>query len=83
MPLRIRLVEIDCYAVRRELSDYLDEDLTPKLRSQIQQHLESCCHCRAVCDGMQDVVKLLNHEQAIELPKGFSARLYRRLFESL
>jgi anti-sigma factor (TIGR02949 family) len=75
-----RIVEIDCYQVRRELSDYLEGDLTPELRVRIEDHLEGCRHCTAVYDGMKNVVQLLGDEKAIELPKGFSDRLYRRLF---
>jgi hypothetical protein len=75
-----RTVEIDCYQVRRELSDYIEGDLTPELRVQIEDHLERCRHCTAVYDGMKNIVRLLGDEKAIELPKGFSERLYRRLF---
>jgi len=75
-----RVLEIDCYAVRRELSNYLEGDLTPELRVQIEDHLGTCSHCTAVYDGMRNVVQLLGDEKAIELPKGFSQRLYRRLF---
>ncbi len=72
-------VEIDCYQVRRELSDYLEGDLTPKLRLQIEDHLQSCSHCMAVYDGLRNVVRLLGDEKIIELPDGFSRRLYKRL----
>ena len=75
-----RTVGIDCYQVRRELSHYLEGDLTPELRVRIEDHLERCRHCTAVYDGMKNVVQLLGDEKAIELPKGFSDRLYRRLF---
>jgi putative zinc finger protein len=75
-----RMVEIDCAQVRRELSDYLEGDLTPELRIRIENHLGKCRHCTAVYDGMKNVVQLLGDEEAIELPKGFSERLYRRLF---
>src|SRR5215470_8707848 len=75
-----RIIEIDCYQVRRELSDYLEGDLTPELRVRIEDHLERCRHCTAVYDGMKNVVQLLGDEKAIKLPNGFSDRLYRRLF---
>jgi len=83
VPQKIRLVEIDCYAVRRELSNYLDDDLTPELRLQIERHIENCHHCTAVYDGMKDVVRLLNNKKTIDLPQGFSGRLYRRLLGGL
>ncbi len=74
------VVEIDCYQVRRELSDYLEGDVTPELRSRIEDHLAGCAHCTAIYDGMRNVVQLLSDERMIELPEGFSQRLYKRLF---
>ena len=74
------VIEIDCYQIRRELSDYLEEDLTAQLRLQIEDHLQNCSHCRAVYDGMRNVVRLLGDGKSIELPEGFSRRLYKRLF---
>ena len=51
-------VEIDCYQVRRELSDYLEGDLTPQLRLRIEEHLRTCDHCTAVYDGLRNIVQL-------------------------
>ena len=73
------IVEIDCYQVRGELSDYLEGDLTPELRLQIEEHLQTCDHCRAVYDGLRNIVRLLGDGEVIELPEGFSQRLYKRL----
>ncbi len=75
-----RVVEIECYQVRRELSDYLEDDLTPQLRLQVADHLQGCSHCRAVYDGLRNVVWSLGDDKVIELPEGFSQRLYKRLF---
>jgi putative zinc finger protein len=77
---KLRVLGIDCYTVRRELSDYLEGDLTPQLRLQIEDHLENCDRCTAVYDGIRNVMQLVADEKAIELPTGFSRRLYRRLF---
>ena len=77
---KLGFIEIDCYQVRRELSDYLEGDLTPELRLQLEEHLQTCDHCRAVFDGLRNIVRLLGDEEAIELPEGFSQRLYNRLF---
>ncbi len=72
------VVEIDCYEVRRELVDYMEDDLTPELRTRIERHLESCRHCTAVYDGVRNVVALVGSDNAIELPPGLSQRLYKR-----
>jgi len=71
--------EIDCEQVRRELSNYLEGDLAPELRLQIDNHLAGCRHCTAVHDGMRNVVQLLGDEKLIDVSEGFGKRLYRRL----
>lgn len=75
----VNVIEIDCQQVRRELSNYLEGDLTPELRLQIDSHLAGCSHCAAVHDGMQNVVHLLGDERILEVPEGFGTRLYKRL----
>lgn len=73
------VIEIDCRQVRWELSDYLEGDLAPQLRLRIEQHLRTCDHCRAVYDGLRNIVRLLDDEEVFELPEGFSQRLHKRL----
>ena len=73
------VIEIDCYQVRQELSDYLEGDLTPQLGRRIEEHLQTCNHCRAVYDGLRNIMRLLGDEEVIELPEGFTQRLYKRL----
>ena len=73
------VIEIDCQQVRRELSNYLEGDLTPELRLHIESHLGGCRHCAAVHDGMRNVVRLLGDGKLLDVPEGFGKRLYRRL----
>ena len=79
VPNKSAVIQIDCHRVLRELSDYLDADLAPRLRLQIERHLKECNHCTAVYDGMRNVVRLLGDEKVIELPAGFGKRLRGRL----
>jgi len=74
-----RVIEIDCQQVREELSNYLEGDLTPQLRLQLESHLAGCSHCAAVHDGMRNVVQLLGDDKLLEVPEGFGERLYQRL----
>src|SRR5438552_14520738 len=60
----------------------MEGDLTPEMRIRIDHHLQNCSHCTAVYDGVRNVVRLLGNKNAIELPQGFSQRLYRRLLPS-
>jgi len=82
VPTPNQIVEIDCRQVWKELTNYMEGDLTPELRARITRHLEGCKHCTAVYDGTKIVVRLLGDERALELPQGFSQRLYQRLQHS-
>ena len=70
---------ISCQEVRRELSNYIENDVTVELRARIEQHVISCGGCQAVYDGVRNVLRLISSSEIIELPGGFSLRLYRRL----
>ena len=52
-------VEINCSEVIREISNYLDECVSPELRQQITAHLEKCSHCTAIWDGLRNTVILV------------------------
>jgi len=78
VPERVRVVEIACDEVRRELVDYMEEDLKMDLRLRIDQHRENCQHCTAIYDGVRNVVELVGVQGSIELPRGFTQRLHKR-----
>jgi anti-sigma factor (TIGR02949 family) len=72
-------MEISCLEVIRELSNYIDQEITPDLKAQIEAHLPHCKHCTAVYDGSRNVVRLITDQRSFELPTGFSQRLRNRL----
>ena len=74
-----QLVQIDCHEVWKEITNYLEGDLTPEMRERVDRHIKECRHCKAVYDGSQNVVRLLGSRDALELPPGFSQRLYDRI----
>lgn len=78
MPLN-RTVEISCFEVWRELSNYLDDQLAPELSARMREHFKNCKHCSAVLDGTRNVVKLVGDGRAFELPAGFSERLHQKI----
>jgi predicted anti-sigma-YlaC factor YlaD len=82
VPRKSAVIEIKCHQVLKELSDYLEADLPPHLRLNIEKHLQNCSHCTAVYDGMRNVVRLLGDERMIELPEGFSRRLHELLLSA-
>jgi hypothetical protein len=75
----MRVIEISCLEVWKEISNYIDNDVEPKLRARMEAHLKACAHCSAILDGTRNVVKLVGDGMEYEVPEGFSRRLYDRI----
>lgn len=70
---------LNCQEVRRQISNYLDDDISPEMRAALDKHLAQCRHCSAILDGAHNVIVLIADDRAFPLPAGFSARLHERL----
>ena len=78
----MKVIEISCLEVRREISNYIDGDIDAELRARMEAHFKVCAHCKAVLDGTRNVVKLVGDGVEYQLPDGFSQRLYNRIKEA-
>jgi len=76
-------VEIDCEEVWRHISDYLDKEVDPQLRFNMEAHFKDCAHCSAILDGTRNVLQLVGDGRLFELPAKTSKRLYAKLDEHL
>ena len=76
-------MEISCLEVIRELSNYIDKDLTSELRAQITAHLPTCEYCTAIYDGLRNTMTLVGDGRSFQLPAGFSQRLRAKLTKEL
>jgi predicted anti-sigma-YlaC factor YlaD len=72
-------MEISCEEVWREISNYLEGEISGEMRARMEEHFKGCKHCTAVLDGTRNVVHLVGDARAFELPAGFSNRLYLKL----
>jgi anti-sigma factor RsiW len=72
-------MKFDCKHVWRELSDYLDDEISPDIRQAVDAHVAQCRHCAALLDSTHNIIVLIADERCLELPLGFSARLRERL----
>ena len=72
-------MRISCSEVRRELANYMEDDVDAELKSRIERHFRECGGCYALYDSIRKVVRLVGSTEVIELPAGFSRRLYDRL----
>ena len=78
---------VNCELVWREISNYIDDEVDPTLRSAMDAHFQTCAHCRSVLEGTRNVIQLYSDErmideQTIEVPAGYSRRLEKRLAQS-
>jgi predicted anti-sigma-YlaC factor YlaD len=73
-------IQIGCLQVIRELSAYLDRELSFERRMMVEKHLRECRRCVAVYDGVRNLLLLVTgHQEIIPLPEGFRGRLYQLL----
>lgn len=74
---------MSCQEIWREISNYIDGDLSPELKAQLEVHLAGCRHCAALLDSTRNVVVLIADERTFTLPAGFSERLHARLADEI
>lgn len=72
---------LSCSAVLAVLSDYLDGDLAPRDRHQVEEHLRGCDGCARFGGEFRGVVESLRRHLARSqtLPQGFRDRLRKAL----
>lgn len=76
-------MKLDCKHVWEYISEYIDQNLEPSVRADVENHLENCEVCSAVMDSTRNVLVLTADNRTFELPVGFSERLHHRLKEVL
>ena len=72
-------IEISCIEVWREISNYIDGDISPELRERMEAHLAHCAHCSAVLGGTRNVVALIADGRLFRMPEGLNKRLYNKI----
>jgi anti-sigma factor RsiW len=73
-PIRIR-----CQEVWQLLSDYVENELSPRDRKALTEHFRTCAHCTAILDGTRNVIELSCDGRSFTVPAGFGRRLEQRL----
>ena len=76
-------MNLQCKNVWEHISEYLDQQLTPEVRAEIEKHMENCEVCSAILDSTRNVLILSADNRTYELPVGYSKRLHDRLEKAL
>jgi len=74
---------LECKHVWEHISEYLDQQLDPKLLMDIEKHLENCEVCSAILDSTRNILVLTADNRTYELPVGYSERLHARLEKAI
>ncbi len=67
---------MNCLEVIAELSNYLDGDLDPQLRKDLEVHVHKCGHCKVVFDTTRKTIELYCDGKLFPLPTEVRARLH-------
>jgi anti-sigma factor RsiW len=75
----MKVIEISCLEVWREISNYVDGEVSAELHARMEAHFKVCAHCKAIYDGTKNVVTLVADGVEYQMPAGFSKRLYSKI----
>jgi anti-sigma factor RsiW len=67
---------VSCEHVLNELSNFIDGDIDPVLKSEIENHLKTCRRCSVLHDSLRKVLIIVGDERRFEIPVGYSERLH-------
>ena len=74
---------MNCKGLIRELSDYLDGELTVETLTEIEIHLERCKNCRVIVDTTRKTIEIYYSSQPLPLPNDVRERLHQALVNRL
>ena len=60
-------MKISCDEVWREISNYLEDEVSAGLRTRMDQHFRGCKRCTAVLVGTRNVVRLVGDAAVFDL----------------
>ena len=74
---------MNCKGVIREISDYIDGELEPPMKQELERHLEDCGDCKMVVDQTRLTVEIFCDSKPVELPTDIRAQLHDALHRKL
>jgi len=74
---------VKCNKAIKELSGYLDGELTQDLKVTLETHLTYCNHCHAVFDSTKKTIELYCDGKLFSLPDDVRTRLHEALKRKL
>jgi hypothetical protein len=70
---------MNCEEIRKQLSDYIDGELSPEAAAQVAAHLESCAGCREAYEEMTRLVGYMREMETVDEPADLLQKVRSRL----
>jgi anti-sigma factor RsiW len=67
---------VSCEQVLEQLSNFIDGEIEPGLRAEVEAHLKMCRRCSVVHDTLRKMLIIVADERTFEIPTGYSERLH-------
>lgn len=72
---------MNCKGVIREISNYIDGELDPAVKQELERHLSHCEDCTMILDQTRKSIEILCDAQPVELPRDVHDRLHQAIRE--
>ena len=72
-----------CEDVRAALGDYIDGDVSPDIRRELERHLAECRTCQVLYDTTRKTLRIVTDIGSFEVPEAVSERLINRIMSGL
>jgi mycothiol system anti-sigma-R factor len=67
----------DCKETLREMYLYLDDEISPGLRSSVEGHLNGCADCQDAFEFHEELRQMIARKCREDLPPGLTERIMR------
>lgn len=74
---------ITCEEFLAEFGDYLENQVSPEVRKEVETHISKCRTCRVLYDSTRKTVKIVTESSSFELPESVSGPIIDRLMAKL
>jgi hypothetical protein len=74
---------ITCEEFFAEFADYLENQVSPEVREELELHLSQCRACHVLYDSTRKTVKIVSESDSFELPQNVFDPIIDRVMAKL
>jgi hypothetical protein len=74
---------ITCEEFLAEIADYLENEVSPEVRKELELHLSQCRACHVLYDSTRKTIKIVTESSSFELSESVSDPIIDRVMAKL